>query len=297
MPYPPPQVAARPAGNKRLWLVAAGAAAVIAIIVTIVVLTRSSGGVGSRREIVDATIAALAAGDVDKLVALADPKSLFERVLDCSDSDDEDVTPKALEREFREKAERLADKVSGRKLEVIAVENRQIPDKRTRDGGDGRGYGGRDAGVFKKGDKVFGGCRARETFRAHEVMVTVEETRKGKKAKKKNVKLELLEIDGDWYLVDAPRGRADDDIPALGDDADDSGEETIEKMREFKDAMCRCADSTCAKRVTDDMTKWSTDLMKRDSGRALTDSKLSSKLEGITKQFSDCMMKAMENSN
>lgn len=290
MPYPPPHVAARTAGTKRLWLVGAGAAAVIAIIVTIVVLTRSSGGVGSRREIVNATIAALAAGDVDKLVALADPKSLFERVLDCSDSDDEDVTPRALEREFRDKAERLADKVSGRKLEVIAIENRKI-----RDGGDGRGYGGRDPGVFKKGDKVFGGCRARESFRAHEVMVTVEETRKGKKPKKKNVKLELLEIDGDWYLVDAPRGRADDDIPALGDDVDDSGEEAMEKMREFKDAMCRCTDRTCANRVTEEMTKWSTDIMKRDRGRALSDSKMSTKLEAITKQFSECMMKAMEN--
>ena len=288
IPYPAQHPAGRPATNKRLWLVGAAAAAVIAIIVTIVVLTRSSGGVGSRQEIVNATIAALAAGDVNKLVALADPKSLFERVLDCSNSDDDDMTPKALEREFREKSERLADKVSGRRLEVISIESRKID----RDSGDGRGYGGRDSGVFKKGDKVFGGCRAREAFRAHEVMVTVEETRKGKKPRQKSVPLELLEVDGDWYLVDAPRGRADDEIPALGDDSD--SDDMVEKMREFKDQMCRCTDRTCANRVTEAMTKWSTDVMKRDRDNDFA-KKLSPKLEEITKQFSECMMKAMEN--
>jgi hypothetical protein len=288
MPYPPPHGMQAAASTKRMWLVGAGAAAVIAIIITIVVLTRSSGGVGSREEIINETLAALSAGDVDKLVALVDPKNLFDRLLDCSGASEDldDMSPKALEREFREKAEKLADKVKGHKLEVVAVEARDID----RDYGDGRAYGGKDRNVIRKGDKVFGSCRARETFRAHDVIVTVRETRPGKKAKKKRVKLELVEVDGDWYLVDAPRGRSSDDIPALGEDADDE-DAMLEKMREFTDAMCACKDKQCASRVSDDMTKWSTELMKHSGDRV--NAKISTKMASITKQLGDCMMKAM----
>jgi hypothetical protein len=287
MPYPPPHgVHAATGSNKRLWLVGAGAAALI-VIVAIVALTRSSGGVGSRAELINQTFAALSAGDVDKLVKLVDPENLFDRVLDCSSSDDDELTPKQLEREFREKAERLADKVKGRKLEVVAVESKKID----RDFGDGRAYGGKDRSVIKKGDKVFDGCRAKETFRAHEVIVTVKETRPGKKAKKKRAKLELLEVDGDWYLVDAPRGRSSDDIPGLGEDDGDDDDAMLEKMREFKDAMCACRDQHCAKRVSDEMTKWGESAMKLPR----KNTKVSPKLEEIAKQLGECMMKAMEN--
>lgn len=192
-------------GNKRLWIVCSGAAIAIAVIVTIVVLTRSSRRAGSRQEIVNATIAALAAGDVDRLVGLSDSTN-FDRLLDCRNTAAADVTAEQLEREFRHAAERLAAKVSGRKLEVVAIENRELA----------RDTGNDDPSVFRKGDKVLGECRARTTFRGEEVMVTVEETRTGSRSQKTAVTLGLYEVDGAWYLVDAPRGRAENGLPALG---------------------------------------------------------------------------------
>ena len=194
--------------RKRLWLVCVAAAFAIAIIVTIVVLTRSGPRARSRDEIVNTTIAALAAGDVDKLVALSRPTNL-DRLLDCSNTAAADVTAEQLEREFRQAAERLAGKVSGRKLRVVAIENRDLAR-------DDVGSGA-DPNVFRKGDKVLGPCRARTTFRGEEVMVTVEETRGRKTPENKTVTLGLYEVDGAWYLVDVPRGRAVNGLSALGD--------------------------------------------------------------------------------
>lgn len=193
-----------------MWI--AGAAFAIAIIVTIVVMTRSNHRSRSRQELVDATIAALAAGDVDKLVALSDSTN-FDRLLDCRNTAAADVTAEQLERELRHAAERLVAKVSGRKLRVLAIENRDL--------GRDDVASGAEPNVFREGDKVLGPCRARTTFRGEEVLVTVEETRSGRRPQTKAVTLWLYEVDGAWYLVDAPRGRAENGLPALGEDRDE----------------------------------------------------------------------------
>ena len=288
MPYPPPAPpAVARAANRKMLFVGLGAAGAIGVIVLIVVLTRSSGGASSRAEVVNETFAALAAGDVERLVKLVDPKNLFARVLDCRNaSGDDKLDREELEREFREKSLRLIDKVKGRRFEVISIENKPID----RDHGDGRAYGGGDRGVFEKGDNVLGGCRAKETFRAHELIVVVAERKGEQPAQKKRAKLELLEVDGDWYLVDAPRGRSGDDLPGLGEDDDD--DDALAKMTELKDQMCRCSDADCARRVTDAMTKWGEQMGRRNDERKPS-STLTAKLEIITKQFGDCMTKAM----
>ena len=65
------------------------------------------------------------------------------------------------------------------------------------------------------------------------------------------------------------------------------------KMTEFKDKMCACADSPCAQKVSDEMTKWSTDMakdMKEPPKMSVEDTK---KATEIGEAMGKCMQKAM----
>jgi hypothetical protein len=65
------------------------------------------------------------------------------------------------------------------------------------------------------------------------------------------------------------------------------------KMVTFKDAMCACKDSDCAKRVSDDMTAWSQDYAKREQEPVrLTEADQKRAVEIGTK-MGECMQTAM----
>jgi hypothetical protein len=72
------------------------------------------------------------------------------------------------------------------------------------------------------------------------------------------------------------------------------GNDAEGKMKEFKTQMCACADkkdgaADCAKKVTDDMTKWGQD----NAGKADTSAKPSDEMTETTKKFTECATKAM----
>lgn len=77
-----------------------------------------------------------------------------------------------------------------------------------------------------------------------------------------------------------------------GDDMEDA----LKKMTEFADQVCKCkeGDSDCAKKVTDNMTKWSEEMAKNAStDSAATDPEEAKKFADVSKRMSDCMVKAM----
>jgi len=71
----------------------------------------------------------------------------------------------------------------------------------------------------------------------------------------------------------------------------DSGA-ALAKMTEFKDKMCKCSegDMECAKKVSDEMTKWGESQPKPKEGAT---PKADPKAEEVGKQMGECMAKAM----
>ena len=70
------------------------------------------------------------------------------------------------------------------------------------------------------------------------------------------------------------------------------GNDTMKKMTEFKDKMCGCADkkdADCAKKVTDEMSKWATE----NAGKADTSAKPTEEETKVGQQLADCTTKAM----
>jgi hypothetical protein len=65
------------------------------------------------------------------------------------------------------------------------------------------------------------------------------------------------------------------------------------KMTEFKDSMCKCADkkdADCAKKVTDDMSKWAAQNADKNSEATAKPSEDEAR---VTQQFTECATKAM----
>ena len=69
--------------------------------------------------------------------------------------------------------------------------------------------------------------------------------------------------------------------------------EAMATMAEYKDKMCACKDAGCAKKVTDDMTKWS----QEQAGKTKEPIKMSDadqkKSNEIAIAMGECMQKAM----
>jgi len=76
----------------------------------------------------------------------------------------------------------------------------------------------------------------------------------------------------------------------------DSFEDVMSKMGEFRDKMCVCSDTTCAQAVTDEMTKWSTEIAKRANPGVKqptpTDDQMK-EMTAVAQELSKCMAAAM----
>jgi hypothetical protein len=70
--------------------------------------------------------------------------------------------------------------------------------------------------------------------------------------------------------------------------------DAIAKMTDFKDQMCKCADKACADKVTEQMTKWGTDMAKEgaDKAGAISEEEIK-KMSSITDKMTECMTTAM----
>jgi hypothetical protein len=70
--------------------------------------------------------------------------------------------------------------------------------------------------------------------------------------------------------------------------------DTIAKMTDFRDQMCKCADKACADKVTEQMTKWGQDMAKEGGDKAAAVSEDDTKkMAAVTEEMTKCMTKAM----
>lgn len=67
------------------------------------------------------------------------------------------------------------------------------------------------------------------------------------------------------------------------------------KMGEFRDAFCKCSDTPCAQRVSDEMSRWAQQQEKHDEAPKMSEADMQQATE-ISQQMSACMMKAMQGS-
>ena len=68
---------------------------------------------------------------------------------------------------------------------------------------------------------------------------------------------------------------------------------TMAKFQEFADQMCRCSDAACAQKVSDDMTKWSVEMSKRQPVPHKLNEQQMKDATAIGTKMGECMQKAM----
>jgi hypothetical protein len=296
-PYPPqgPQgayaqpAAAAPSGrksSKALWIGIGGGVAVAGIIVAVVVATRGGGtsAAGSSDELAKATVAALAKGDADALMKLGDPAVVFASLMDCKqEAGGEDaMDPDREAKKLREQHEELAAKTKGLELEIVEITER--PPRLD--------ASGKNKKAFEKGQKLGPSCTAKVAMVGHDVDVKL----KLGKAGEAKMKLEMIEADGHWYLVDD----IDLDLPssAIANNGDKPAggngyAEMLAKMTMFKDRTCACKDKACADAVQEEMTRWSTEQAKAAPNMGKVDEAAVKQMTAIMEAYTKCMTAVM----
>jgi len=68
------------------------------------------------------------------------------------------------------------------------------------------------------------------------------------------------------------------------------GGDTLAKMTEFKDRMCKCADKACADAVVADMNKWQAEMPKEEGKESAKPNEEETK---VSKAYAECMTKLM----
>ncbi|HSK03787.1 MAG TPA: hypothetical protein VK932_21185 [Kofleriaceae bacterium] len=243
-----------------------GMVAVTGVIIALVVMRGGrGGGHGSREDLVKGTLAAMSAGNVDKLVELSDPVGLHARTFDCSERDkdsgagdrdpdkdgdvDQDADkataddagevddPQIQEKRIRRQAEKLVEKTKGLKIELVSIAGGEAKD----------GGGSEDTGrslAMKKGDRAMKGCVLKVDVRFHDLVAKVRITEAdATEAAEQEVQLAAIDAGGSWYLMSAPKVSAG--VGAIG-----------AKLRAYKDQMCACKDAACAEKVQADAKAW-----------------------------------------
>jgi hypothetical protein len=255
---------ARPKSKLPLFL-AIGGVAIAGGVVAIVLAMKGGGGGGGASDpkaVAEQTIAAMGAGDVDKLIALTGMEQMYASAIKCDDTaneEDRDLS-KAIEKS-KKRFQRDLDKIKGVKLELASM-----PDLDKRDTG-------ADI-VLKKGEKMMKGCVSNADVRMVETKLTVKVD-----GKDQDAKLGLLQVDGKWYLIAPP------DIQKGG-----NFDEQLAKMAGFRDKMCACADSTCGDATFKEMQAWtSANIQELDKAKPSADDM--KKAAAITDDMTKCMMK------
>lgn len=270
-PGPGPGYAMPPPGAPRSMKglaigLGVGMVAVTGVIIALVV-TRGGGGGGhgSRDDLVNGTLAAMSAGNIDRLVELSDPVGLHARTLDCTERDkasgagdsgpDKDGAgdpdagkdaaddagelddPQIQEKRVRRQAEKLVEKTKGLKLELVSITGGEAKDGGSDDQGKGL--------AMKKGDKAMG-CVLKVDVAIHELVAKVKVTGPdAKEPSEQQVTLSAINAGGSWYLQSAPQ------VGGGG-----SGGALAARLRGYKDQMCACKDAACAEKVAEEAKAW-----------------------------------------
>ncbi len=235
----------------------------------------------ARNDVVKDALAALAAGDVERLMTLADPKAMYDYAFSCKDDrNDGDMASdaKSLETALRDDFTKAVDKAKGARIEVVSIRNEMRGwNRRSRD---------RNATFIAKGGALSSACVAKTDVMFHEVEVRVKISKDGTTSENKT-RLDLVHARGRWFVSKIPRDLSASEGGAAG--------AAVAKMEEFQTQMCTCKDKACADKVNEDMTKWGTE-MARNAGAARDerpDPDLARKSADIMTKYTECMTKLM----
>jgi hypothetical protein len=177
----------------------------------------------SRHTVVRKAVAALAAGDVEGLVALASPQELYATHYTCSSLTADQFTAKA-----REQYTEASSQSKGTIAEVVFIEELKVVKDKHRDES----------------------CAPKKSLVTYAASVKVK-VGSDDKARERRMDFTLHEVGERWYL-----GR----VPALT--AKGGVEAAIEMVILFSDRMCACKDKACADKVNEDYTKWGMEMAK-----------------------------------
>jgi hypothetical protein len=235
----------------------------------------------TREQVVHEAILAVTAGDVDKLMALADPKAFFELAIACKDGG-EDLDARSVGARLRSDFARSIEKTRGTRVEVVSIKN-EARGWTTRRSSRYASNSDRNATFVGKGGSVSKGCSARVDLLFHEIDVRVRLT-KGNESKEARVRFDLVHGGGRWFLVKVPE-----------DFGEVTGAAALAKMEEFQKQMCACKDKACADKVNEDMTRWGTEMAKRASydRDEKPDPEIAKRSADIMTLYVECMTKLM----
>jgi hypothetical protein len=228
-----------------------------------------------RNDVVKAAVEAMASGDIERLMTLADPKGLYEYAFSCKDSGD-DV--RSLEVALREEFQKALAKSKGSKIEVVSIKNEMRAFGRRQRERD------RNATFIAKGGSLSKDCTAKTDMMFHEVEVRLNVSTDGQ-GKENRVKLDLVHAGGRWFVSKVPKDLAS------GSAADSA----VAKMEQFQTQMCNCKDKACADQVNEDMTKWGTEMARSSTYDYddRPDPDLARKSADIMTKYTECMTKLM----
>lgn len=269
-PYAPqpgaPPVTPPPPGKKSSkGLVIGLAVAAVAIaggVVAFVVLRGGGGaaGGGSRDAVVKATLSALERGDVDRLIALADPVGLHEKVVDCSgktkprepsedddeklelsEKDKEDRDPKKQLEKRRKELEEVAPLAKGAKIELVEIVSKEPPapsddDNKNNKNDDKDEF---DSMVMKSGQRLMKGCVSKVPMRIQMAKLKLKVTPEGETAFDQEAEIMLLQVGKGFWLANPPR-------ISLGAGA------LVKELTAIKDQVCACKDAACAQKLKEE---------------------------------------------
>lgn len=68
--------------------------------------------------------------------------------------------------------------------------------------------------------------------------------------------------------------------------------EAIERMGQFRDAMCVCTDQACVDGLTDQMTRWGEAMAKQETAPQVSDGE-AKQMAGVVEELTQCMTKIM----
>jgi hypothetical protein len=250
-------------GHKKpmmMWI-ALGGGAIAGVIIAIVIATGGGSGGSSAKGVAEAALAALSAGDGDKLAALADTENLYKSFVKC-DADKSDESPAELAEKEKRRYAKAADRTKGLKLKLVDFPD---IDKLDKD----------HLMTMPKGSKIAKGCTSIADASVIDTKIKVSVQDGDKPAVDQDVELELLEVGGKYYLARAPRIEKGVAFSAQ-----------LAKMIEFKDQMCACKDMPCATKVNADMATWA---QANSAADAVPSDDEVKKIMAVSQDMSKCM--------
>ena len=276
-PTPPPAGAVAAPGKKSgkgliIGLAVAGVAIAGGIIAF--VMMRGGGapkGGDSRDAVIKGTLSAMAAGNVEQMLDLADPVGLHNKLVDCSgktkprkkegreddededDDDDKDLSdeekerrdPKKQREKMKEELEKIVPKTKGAKIELVEIITKEPPvpsddEKKKKDDDEDYDPDKEMTFLMKSGERIYKGCYTKAPARLAETKIKIKVTPpKEEKSSEQEVKVMLVQVGKGWYLTTPPR-------ISVG------GAALAKEFSEMRDKVCACKDYACAEKLKDD---------------------------------------------